>query len=324
MPTAKDSMAYIEAMKGRKAQSKAQKTAAFNQIKMNSGDQVVAMNKIGQGFIGPVMMRLKYEGIARNVLTEDVIAPGAVPVYDVADEMGKAYFLEGYQAEAIISQYEGKRVMYSFRHLAEFATVQEQDFLELTIDMADYAINEARQRIQEKEDGYLFAMLDVAIEGITPTTPDWAGLTSHEVEVTGAFQPANFYQGAAIAAENRLDSVNIIMNPADYFDMLNWDLVATSVNFKDQTFSGVPVTTFAGFNVFRSVICPKGTAYMMPDTDYVGRMPVRKSIEVRDNPKLENFSLGWILDEYINMLILNSGGLVRIKKVENGETGETA
>ena len=96
MAIAKSSMDYIESMKGRKAKTKAQRTAAFNQIKMNSGDQVAAMAKIGQGFIGPVMMRLKYEGIVRNVLTEDVIAPGAVPVYDVADEMGRAYFLEGY------------------------------------------------------------------------------------------------------------------------------------------------------------------------------------------------------------------------------------
>lgn len=314
MAIAKDSMAYIEAMKNRKPQSRAQKTAAFNQIKMNSGDQVAAMNKIGQGFVGPVMMRLKYDGIARNILTEDVIAPGAVPVYDVADEMGVAYFLEGYQAEAVISQYEGKRVMYQFRHLAEFATVQEQDFLELTIDMADYAINEARQRIQEKEDGLLFAMLDVAIDAVTVTTPDWAGLTTHVVDAASTFLPENFYAGAAIAAQNRLDAVNIVMNPVDYFDMLNWDLTATSVNFKDQTFAGTPVTSFAGFNVFRSVMCPVGKAYMMPESDYVGRMPVRKSLEIRDNPKLENFSMGWVLDEYINELILNSGGLVRIEK----------
>lgn len=314
MAIAKSSMDYIESMKGRKAKTKAQRTAAFNQIKMNSGSQAVAMNKIGQGFIGPVMMRLKYEGIARNILTEDVIAPGAVPVYDVADEMGKAYFLEGYQAEAVISQYEGKRVMYQFRHLAEFATVQEQDFLELTIDMADYAINEARQRIQEKEDGYLFAMLDVAVDGVTAQTPDWSGQTSHVVSVTGDFQPESFYAAAAIAAQNRLDATNIIMSPVDYFDILAWDLTATSVNFKDETFAGVPVTSFAGFNVFRSVMCPVGTAYMLPESDYVGRMPVRKSLEIRDNDKVENFQLGWVLDEYINELILNTGGIVRIEK----------
>lgn len=312
---AKTSVDYINALKSRKtASTKAQRTAAFEQIK-SGADQAVALNKIGQGFIGPVMMRLKYEGIVRNVLTEDIIAPGQIPVYDVADEMGKAYFLEPYQAEAIISQYEGKRVNYTFRHLAEFATVQEQDLLELTIDMTEYALNEARQRIMEQEDGYLFAMLDAAIDDVTPETPDWAGQGSHVVTVADPeYKPKNFYDGAAIAANNRLDAVNVIMNPADYFDMLNWDLVATSVNFKDKTFDGTPITSFAGFNVFRSVMVEKGQAYMMATADYVGRMPVRKSLDIRDNPKIENFSLGWVLDEYINEIILNSGSLIRIEK----------
>lgn len=314
MPTAKSSMDYIESMKGRKAKTKTQRTAAFNQIKMNSGDQVAAMNKIGQGFIGPVMMRLKYDGIVRNVLTEDVIAPGAVPVYDVADEMGKAYFLEGYQAEAVISQYEGKRVMYQFRNLAEFATVQEQDFLELTIDMADYAIGEARQRIQEKEDGYLFALLDVAVDGITAETPDWAGQTSHTVAVTGDFQPESFYTAAGIAAANRLSSKNVIMNPIDAFDLYKWDLTVTGVNFKDKTFDGVEITTFAGFQIFTSILCPQGTAYVIPDPDYIGRFPVRKSLEIVENPKAETFTLGWVLSERINELILNPGGIVKVVK----------
>lgn len=311
---AKTSMDYINALNSRKtASTKAQRTAAFNQIK-SGADTAVALNKIGQGFIGPVMMRLKYEGIVRNVLTEDIIAPGQVPVYDVFDEMGKAYFLEPYQAEAIISQYEGKRVNYGFRHLAAFPTVQEQDLLELTIDMTEAALNEARQRIMEQEDGYLFALLDAAIDGIDDDNPDWAGQTTHVVTVAGDFQPDSFYAGAAIAANNRLDAVNILLNPADYFDMLKWDLVATSVNFKDKTFDGTPVTSFAGFNVFRSVMVEKGEAYMMATADYVGRMPVRKSLDIRDNPKLENFSLGWVADEYINEIILNSGSLIRIEK----------
>lgn len=313
---AKASTEYIEAIKGKKtASTKKSRTAAFNQIKVTAADQTAAMNKIGQGFIGPVMMRLKYEGIVRNVLTEDPIAPGAVPVYDVADEMGQAYFLESYQAEVKISQYEGKRLMYGFRHLAEFAVVQEQDFLELTIDMADYAINEARQRIQEKEDAYFFALADAAIDSFDADNPDLSGNTSHVINVGGAnFAPEHFFDAAGIAAGNRLDAKNIILNPVDYFDMLKWDLVATSVNFRDQTFDGVPVTTFAGFNVFRSVMCPKGVAYVLPDTDYVGRMPVRKSLEIAEWNQHERFSLGWVIDEYINECLLNAQGLVRIEK----------
>lgn len=315
MAMPKRSTDYIAVMNNKTASTPAQKRQAFEQIKKTSANDVAtAMNKIGQGFIGPVMMRLKYEGIVRNVLTEDPIAPGQVPVYDVLDEMGKAYFIENYQSEAKISQYEGKRLFYGFRHLAEFATVQEQDLLELTVDTMEYAINEAKQRIQETEDTYMFAMVDAAIDAIDAAHPDFAGLTSHVVSVTGDYQPANFYDAAAIAAQNRLDAVNIVMNPADYFDMLKWDLTATSVNFKDKTFDGTPVTSFAGFNVFKSVMCPAGTSYMMANSDYVGRFPTRKSLEIRNNDKLENFNLGMVLDEYVNVILLNSGSLVRIKK----------
>lgn len=315
MAMPKRSTDYIAMINKKTASTPAQKRQAFEQIKRASGSDVAtAMNKIGQGFIGPVMMRLKYEGITRNVLTEDPIAPGQVPVYDVLDEMGKAYFIENYQAEAKISQYEGKRLFYGFRHLTEFATCQEQDLLELTVDTMEYAINEAKQRIQETEDTYLFAMVDAAIDAIDQDNPDFAGLTSHVVSVTGDYKPANFYDAAAIAAQNRLDAVNIIMNPADYFDMLKWDLTATSVNFKDKTFDGTPVTSFAGFNVFKSVMCTAGTSYMMANADYVGRFPVRKSLEIRNNDKLERFAIGVVLDEYINTIILNSGSLVRIKK----------
>lgn len=314
MPIPKISSEYVEKMRGLKPQSKEKRQANLDAIVKGAGSKSAAMSKIGQGFIGPVQMRLKYEGMVRNVLTEDPIAPGQVPVYDVATEMGKAYFLDAWAGEAVISQYEGLRVMYTFRHLAEFATIQEQDLLELSIDMADYAINEARQRIQEKEDGYLFDLLDVAVDGFDADNPDFAGQTSHEVAAAGAFMPTDFYSAAAIVSRNRLQSTNIIINNADYYDMLAWDLAATSFKFRDDTFGGVPVTSFGPFRIWQSVVCEQGTAYVLPEADYLGRMPVRKSLEITENPKVENFSLGWVLDEFINELILNANGVVRVKK----------
>ena len=313
----KTSMEYVDAMNKKTAATGASKRAAFNQIKASAESQTVAMNKIGQGFIGPIMMRLKYEGIVRNILTEDPIAPGAVPVYDVADEMGKAYFLEPYQAEAVISLYEGKRVPYGFRHLAEFATVQEQDFLELTIDMAEYALNEARQRIQEKEDTYLIAMLDAAVDGVTSDNRDWAGLPSHELTLSstdGVFTPQDFYAGAKIAIANRLEAKNVIMNPGDVYDLYALTVNQAGVIFRDKTTDGTPIDSFAGFNIFKSVMVEPGTFYMLANADYVGRMPVRKSLEVRNNDKIEAFSLGWVLDEFFNEIILNSGSITRCTK----------
>lgn len=313
MPVPMISTDYTSKLKGKAASTKQEKQARLDQIKAGN-DRSAAMSKIGQGFVGPIQMRLKYEGIVRNVLQEDPIAPGQVPVYDVATEMGKAYFLDSWAGEAVISQYEGLRVMYTFRHLAEFATIQEQDLLELSIDMAEYAINEAGQRIQEKEDGYLFDLLDVAVAGFDVDNPDFAGQTSHEVAATGTFQPTDFYSAAAIVSNNRLQATNIVLNNADYWDLLAWDMASTSIKFRDETFDGVPVTSFGPFSVMQSVICPKGTAYMLPERQFLGMMPIRKSLEITPNDKVENFSLGWVIDEFVNILILNANGVVKIVK----------
>ena len=315
--TPKTAMAFATELKDKPKPTKQQRAAKLNRIVNASSDPRVGMNKIAQGFIGPVMMRLKYEGIARNVVTEDAVPAGQMPVYDVADEMGRAYFLEPYQAEAVISQYEGKRVQYAFRRIAEFATVQEQDFYELTIDMMDYAVNELKQRIQETEDGYMFALLDVAIDGITPDTPDFSGQTNHVVtNPTDMFQPDDFFAAAANATLNRLDAKNIVMNPADAYDVYRWDLKTVGVAFKDKAFNndGVPVTRFGDFDIMRSVMCPKNTAYVMAESDYVGRFPVRKSLELRNNDKVEQFSLGVVGDELCNIILLNSGSLYRVEK----------
>lgn len=315
---AKLSEDYIKEIKATTKHTKFERTAALNQVKNTAADKVTAMNKIGQGFVGPVMMRLKYEGIARNVLTEDIVAPGDYPFYDVADEMGKAYFLQPYNTEVMVSQYEGKRVTYNFVRLAEFATVQAQDLVELTIDMLDYAIEEARQRIQEKEDSFLLQQLDTAAESFTSTTPDFAGLTSHVVTSTSTdktFNFKDFTDASRISAQNRLASKNILMNTSDVYDLYSWDLTATSVNFKNEQFSAnEPITQFAGYQILKSVMVDAGTAYVLPDSDYIGRFPTRQSIVIEDNNKVENFALGEVMSELINEIILNANGIVKVVK----------
>lgn len=303
---------------GADRQTKSAKAATLNRILNSNLSKQAGMERIAQGFVGPVMMRLKYEGVVRNVLTEDPIAPGQVPVYDVLDEMGRAYFLENYQAEAVISQYEGKRVQFGFRHLAAFPTVQEMDYYELTVDALEYAVNEARQRIQEEEDDYLFALLDVAVDEFTADTPDFSGQTTHHIVAAsdkGCFMPGDFLTARAKAAKNRLEAKNVLMNPSDAYDMFRWNTVEASVNFANKVFEdGDETMSFMGFNIRKSVRVPDKTAYVLADPDYVGRMPIRKELEVRDNPQVERFSVGMVMDERINEVILNSNSIYRITK----------
>jgi hypothetical protein len=58
--------------------SNEQKTAKLNQI-WNADTDVehrAAFRKIGQGMVGPIQIKLKYEGIGRNILVEDPLDRG--------------------------------------------------------------------------------------------------------------------------------------------------------------------------------------------------------------------------------------------------------
>jgi hypothetical protein len=49
--------------------------------------------RVGNGMIGPIQIRLRYEGMVRNVLMEDTLERGPLMPYDVLDDLGMAYFI---------------------------------------------------------------------------------------------------------------------------------------------------------------------------------------------------------------------------------------
>ena len=178
--------------------------------------------------------------------------------------------------------------------------------------MVDYAKGEAEQRIMEQEDGYLFSSLDAAVSKITSENPDWAGLTSHVTTVTGEINPGAFYDAEKIAIQNRLQSNRVIMNPATANDLYKWKLDTTGVKFLDDVMDGKPITKMGRFSIMTSIICPMNKIYLVPEPEYLGWMPILKQLDGVDNPKAENFTIGWVYSELINEIIANSYGVVRM------------
>src|ERR1700689_4738696 len=72
-------------------------------------DKQNALRRIGQGMIGPIQIRLRYEGIVRNVLVEDTLERGPLMTYDILDDMGMAYVLNSTNAEVKITPFEGRQ-----------------------------------------------------------------------------------------------------------------------------------------------------------------------------------------------------------------------
>ena len=86
-------------------------------------DSSNAMRRIGQGMIGPIQIRLRYEGITRNVLIEDTLERGPLMPYDILDDLGRAYILNQTDSEVKITPFEGKQAFPQLFRIATFPRI---------------------------------------------------------------------------------------------------------------------------------------------------------------------------------------------------------
>src|SRR3954469_19122096 len=126
-------------------------------------DKQNALRRIGQGMIGPIQIRLRYEGIVRNVLVEDTLERGPLMPYDILDDLGQAYYLNQTDSEVRITPFEGKQAFPHLFRLATFPRVRKEDLYYLRVNQVEYAQDESRQAIQKQEDARLITLLETAI-----------------------------------------------------------------------------------------------------------------------------------------------------------------
>jgi hypothetical protein len=300
-------------------------------------DSSNAMRRIGQGMIGPIQIRLRYEGITRNVLIEDTLERGPLMPYDILDDLGRAYILNQTDSEVKITPFEGKQAFPQLFRIATFPRIRKEDLYYLRVNAVEYAQDESRQAIQKQEDARLILLLEAAIaelgkarvDGIVGTAPtggvqnagDAAQAASNKEQTVvigsgNALEPSDFYNAVAQIETNQLEARRILIHPADARDFYNWDLNVTGFEFKDKVFGGEKITTFGEFQIQRSIIVPQGEIFLTAEPDYVGVFPVMYSLDVEENHSVETFWKGWVMDELVGMLILNARGLSRI--VKNG------
>ena len=138
-------------------EAKAQKLQAILKDSSN------AMRRIGQGMIGPIQIRLRYEGITRNVLIEDTLERGPLMPYDILDDLGRAYILNQTDSEVKITPFEGKQAFPQLFRIATFPRIRKEDLYYLRVNAVEYAQDESRQAIQKQEDARLILLLEAAI-----------------------------------------------------------------------------------------------------------------------------------------------------------------
>jgi hypothetical protein len=279
-----------------------------------ASDSVNGIKRLGVGMIGPIQLKLRYQGITRNVLVEDPCTPGTPVEYDVWDDLGQAYIMSGTDGEVRITPFEGKRIQVRFFRIASRPAIRKEDLLYLRINAVEQAQDETKQAILKQEDSRLVTILQAAIS-------DYAGRSDHTVtpnhvitEASGYLTPGSLYSAVSMTDMHELQSSRILINPMDYRDMYRWDINQTGWAFKDRVVAGETITSFGEFQIQRSIVIPQGQTFLTPDPQFLGVFPVLYSLDVEENHRVESFWKGWVFDEMVSMLILNPRGLAKIVK----------
>ncbi len=273
--------------------------------------------KLGEAFVGPILLKLKYQGLLRDILVETPLAKGEPPEYDVMDDLGTAYMLNVNEGEVQVTMFEGKRVYLPLFRIAAFPKVRKEDLHALKMDAVEYAQNESKIVIQKLEDEYLWNLLETGIEDYAThamhvATPG----NAHTINTAGDLDPNDLYAAAGITASHELEPTRIIFHPTDYYIILTWTTEQVGWDLKNKMVAGQEVTTFGPYLLKKSIMVDQGTQYILPDPEYIGYFPVRYSLDVEEDPMVEKFHKGWVMDEYVGMSIINPRGLVRIVYTE--------
>ena len=323
--TAISSEDYVQKLANAPKLSRAEKQAHLDKLMQAPN----SWQRLGQGLIGPIQIRLRYEGLVRNVLQEDPLDRGPIMPYDVLDELGMAYVLHSTDSEVKVQMFEGRQVPVTLFRIASFPKVRKEDLHYLRVNIVEYAQDESRQAIQKQEDFRLVTLLEKAITdwgaaGISPTGGAATGLSAgpsgaanEKTVVIGANSPLEFQDLQAAAAmveieQNEADTV--LAHPQDVRDVYTWDLNQMGWGMKDDVMAGKKVMQVGEFTLRKSVMIPQGELFLTAEPKNVGVMPVMYSLDVEENHRVEQFHKGWVMDELIGMAILNARGLARIVK----------
>jgi hypothetical protein len=309
---------YVSKLAGVPKLSDEQKTAKLQDILAadTDPDKRGAFRRIGQGMVGPIQIKLRYEGIGRNVLVEDPLERGYPMPYEVLDDLGQAYVLNQTDAEVKTTPFEGKWVPPTLFRIASFPYIRKEDLYFLRANIVEYAQEMTREAIMKQEDARLLTLLASAITDYGANV-DHVITPDHVVEI-GAGNPldiVDFYDAVSRVQLHELQVSRVLLNPIDLRDLYTWDIQVTGPDFKNRVVSGDTITQFGEFSFQTSIMVPQGTIFLVPDANFLGVMPIMYSLDVEENNQIEQFRRGWVFDELIGMLVLNPRGLAAIKKV---------
>jgi hypothetical protein len=308
-----DYVAQIEARRSRQP-APMTREAKLRKMALILSDEMHGFRRLGVGMVGPIQLKLRYQGIVRNVLVEDPVTPGTPVEYDVWDDLGQAYIMSGTEGEVRVTPFEGKRIPVRFFRIASRPAIRKEDLFYLRINAVEQAQDETKQAILKQEDARLLVILQAAVTDYA-TRPDHVVTPNHNItEASGYLTPGSLYSAVAMTDLHELPSARLMINPFDFRDMYRWDINQTGWAFKDRVVAGETISSFGEFQIQRSIIVPQAKIFLTPEPNFLGVFPVLYSLDVEENHNVEAFWKGWVFDEMVAMSILNPRGIATITK----------
>lgn len=276
-----------------------QKEEAFNYLL--TGPK--GLQKLSYAMTGPLKELLDYHGVGRRLLKVDPIPQGEVPIYD-KDIPEFASVSIGALGQPAVVETRAKRILFPTMSLAKNAKVPYEEIQVRRYPVFDRAKERVAISMAIAEDREIFKLLGTASDpSICPNSP----------VVSATINRSALASAYGILANNQLQPAQVVMSPLKYADVLKLnsiDLDQVTLNATTQTGS---IGVFFGLQLLVSTKLPNPSKVFVTTTpDKLGRIPVRKELEVKIfdfAPKMAFNVLGW---EMIGFGIHNTYGVVAI------------
>lgn len=260
------------------------------------------LKRVAYAMQAPLKELLDYHGIGRRLLKVDPIPQGEVPIYD-KDIPEFASVRVGNFGTPPLVETRVKRILFPTMQLSKNARVAYEDIQVRRYPIFDRAKDRVAISMAIAEDREIFGLLDVAAT-VGPNTPIGLG---------GGLGRSNLADAYATLAGNQLQPAQVVMSPVQYSKLLKLksdELDQVTLNATTQTGS---IGVFFGLQLLVTTKLPNpNKVYVTTTPDKLGRIPLRKELEVKvfDNaPKVSFNIVGW---ELIGFGIHNSYGVVAI------------
>ena len=266
------------------------------------------LKRVAYAMQGPLKELLDYHGLGRRLLKVDPIPQGEIPVYDKDITEFASVKVANFGAPPQVET-RVKRIMFPTMQLAKNARVAYEDIQIRRYPVFDRAKERIAISMAIAEDREIFNLLNVA-SLVGPNDPVALG-------------PADFLARSCFAkaygvlAGNQLQPAQVVMHPYKYSNLLEYGQESIDQVTLNATTETGSIGVFMGLQLLVSTKLPDPDVVFMTTTpDKLGRIPLRKELEVKvfDNaPKISFNIVGW---ELIGFGIHNSYGVVRIAHVE--------